>query len=59
MPQYNLAGLFKIARHGNKIYVHPQMIGLGRCSIYTQRNKKEQNHAICSNKDGTRDSRTK
>ena len=36
------------------------MTGLRRCGIYTQWNtiqpQKEQNNAICSNMDGTRDS---
>ena len=37
------------------------MIGLGRCGIYIHNgilfsHKKEQNNAICSNMDGTRDS---
>jgi len=36
------------------------MIGLGRCGIYTQWNTiqpwKEQNNAICSSMDGTRNS---
>ena len=39
------------------------MNGLGRCGIYTNgillSHKKEQNNAICSNMDGTRDSHTK
>ena len=42
------------------------MIGLGRSGIYIYiyngiqlGHKKEQNHAICSNMDGTRDSHTK
>ena len=39
------------------------MIGLRRCGKYTQWNtiqpQKEQNNAICSNMDGTRDTHTK
>ena len=37
------------------------MTGLGRCGIYTQWNTtppQQQNNAICSNMDGTRDSYT-
>ena len=74
MPQYNLAALFKVARHGNKIYVHRQIIGLGRACTYTQQNttqpknkkqnktkqkKNKTNNVIRIHIDGTRNSYTK
>ena len=47
---------------GNSLNVHRQINGL-KCGIDTQWNttqpQKEQNNAICSNMDGTRDSHTK
>ena len=46
-------------RHGNNVNVHRWMNGLRRSGIYTQwtiSHKKEQNNAICSTMDGTRDS---
>jgi len=50
-------------RHENNLNVHQQMNGLRRCGIFTQLNttqpEKEQNNAIYSNIDGTRDSHTK
>ena len=50
-------------RHGNNLNVHRQMNALRRCAIYAQWNitqhKREQNNAIRSNMDGTRDSHTK
>ena len=41
--------------------IHRQMIGLGRCGVYIHNgillsHKREQNNAICSNMDETRDS---
>ena len=43
--------------------IHRQMIGLGRCGVYIHNgillsHKREQNNAICSNMDETRDSHT-
>uniref|UniRef100_A0A8D1VAB5 Uncharacterized protein n=1 Tax=Sus scrofa TaxID=9823 RepID=A0A8D1VAB5_PIG len=53
------AALFTIAKTWNQPKC-PLMIRLGRCGIYTQWNttrpSKEQNNAICSSMDGTRDS---
>ena len=46
-------------RHGNNLNIHQQMTGWRRCGTYIQWNItqpwKEQNNAICSNMDGSRD----
>ena len=63
-----IVALFTIAKTWQQPKdVHQQMTGLGRCGIYIYTiyicgillsHKKEQNNAICSNMDGTRDSHT-
>ena len=62
-PLMFMEALFTIAKTWKQYNVHQQMDGSRRCGIYTQWNalshKKEENHAICSNMDGTRDSHTK
>jgi len=40
-----IAALFTVAKNGNNLNVHQQVIGLGRCGIYT-------NEMLLSNKKG-------
>ena len=64
----SIIALFAIAKTWKQPNVHQQMNRLRRCDTYTHTHihngillshKKEQNNAICSNMDGTKDSHTK